>query len=104
VLSVCFMKREIEQWECPPLRAKLSKRQCEANRKLVAEARAAQDRHDFVDAVERPFTLVSLHECLGCRGVVWWARKTGRGPVSISVSALREQHQKAAAQRRRLAG
>jgi len=104
VLSKRFMKREIEQWECPPLRAKLSKQQCAANRKLVADAQAAEDPHAFVDGAERPLTLFSLRECVGCRGVAWWARQTGRGPVSISVTELRERHQKAAAQRRRLAG
>ena len=98
------MKHVIEQWECPPLKAKLSRRQCAVNRRLVAEGQAAGADYDFVNSGERPQAVIRLRECLSCRGVVWWACKTGRGPVSISVAALREQHQKAADQRKRLAG
>ncbi|HTY16577.1 MAG TPA: hypothetical protein VMH82_02500 [Myxococcota bacterium] len=97
------MKSTIEQWECPPLRAKLSKHQCERNRRTVAEAQASAGSYDFANN-ERPMPILRLQECIGCRGVVWWAHRTGRGPVSISIAALREQHLRATVQRKRLAG
>ena len=95
------MNTTIEQWRCPPLNARLSKQQCSANRRLAAEAASP---YDFANAGERLPLRIGLRECLNCRGVQWWARKTGEGPVRISVESLRNQHHVAEERRKRLAG
>jgi hypothetical protein len=78
-----------ELWECPPLRAWLSREQCTANRRWargasIAKPHAAFGEHD--DSVLR------LRECTTCRGVKWWAKRTGSRTRSLSSAQLIASH------------
>ena len=75
---------EIEIWECPPLKAKLTRRHCALNR-----TRAASGRLDpSLAAWERELAataLALLKPCKSCPGVEWWAERLARGPTRVSL-------------------
>jgi hypothetical protein len=93
---------EIEQWECPPLRARLSSEQCNRNRRLVRESRGARGSRPGLDVEEATMVEIRLRECLNCRGVVWWSEQTGRGPRTISTEKIAADHSRSEERRRRL--
>jgi hypothetical protein len=84
------MKASITLWKCPPLRARISQHQCALNR---ARAEASGD----------PLTQGPA-QCVGCRGLEWWAEQTGEQPRSVEVRELAREHALKDALRRRLGG
>jgi hypothetical protein len=68
------------QWHCPPLRAWISLRQCQANRHRVRVAAADDERGR-----------IWLHECVKCKGVAWWAAETGQRPRELAPDVLNAQ-------------
>jgi hypothetical protein len=93
---------EIEQWECPPLRAKLSLRQCALNRRLVNASSEKRSPGPRLDVEEPAMVEIRLRECLSCKGVVWWSEQTGRGPRRISTAKLIADHSRSEKRRRRI--
>ena len=91
--------REHELWECPPLRAWLSRKQCAANRRAVTDERSVKSQTKFGDRHEVSF---GLRECKRCRGVAWWAKRTGSRARSLASSELIANHARDDARRRRL--
>ena len=72
-----------------PLHAWLSQQQCAANRRWVCGAPNAKPHAAFG---ERDDSTLSLRECLTCRGVKWWAKRTGSRTRSLSSSQLIASH------------
>ena len=92
---------EIEQWECPPLRARLSVQQCLMNRRLVHGSK--ETRSPGPGHFEEPARVeIRLRECLNCKGVVWWSEQTGRGPQRITTAKLIADHSRSEERRRRM--
>ena len=90
------MEACITLWNCPPLRARISQRQCALNR---ARAGAGDSRLPALhDPGQGPI------QCVGCRGVEWWAEQTGEAPRQVATPDLVRQHAEKEAQRRRLGG
>lgn len=96
-------RTEIEQWECPPLRARLSLQQCRLNQRLVRQSREMRSPRPGLDAEEPGMVEIRLRECLSCKGVVWWSEQTGRRPRRISTSKLILDHSRSEERRRRMA-
>ncbi|RIL01793.1 MAG: hypothetical protein DCC71_17240 [Proteobacteria bacterium] len=69
--------RTFEQWECPPLRAWISRQQCDSNRQRVTVAGEG-------DELKR----IWLRECVKCNGVQWWSQQTGRSPRKLEAAVL----------------
>jgi hypothetical protein len=78
-----------ELWECPPLNAWLSRQQCAANRRWARGAPNAKPRAAFG---ERDDSTLRLRECSTCRGVKWWAKRTGACTRSLASSQLIANH------------
>jgi hypothetical protein len=95
-------RNEIEQWECPPLRARLSLEQCLRNRRLVRESKEARSPRPGLDFEEPAMVELRLRECLNCKGVVWWSEQTGRSPRRISAAQVMEDHSRNEQRRRRM--
>ena len=91
--------REHELWECPPLRAWLSRKQCAANRRSVAGEHSARSPTTFGERKQVSF---QLRECKSCRGVAWWAKRTGSPARSLASSQLIANHVRDDARRRQL--
>jgi hypothetical protein len=96
-------ERTIEQWECPPLQAWISRAQCERNRERAGSSERRQ-RRPSVSEFAKASPSLRLEPCRTCRGVVWWARQTGQGPRRTPVATLLRQSSESEATRRRLAG
>ncbi len=93
------MKTTITLWECPPLRARLSRTQCERNR-----ARAAAGGAGWRSALSKLDDVpLGPSECLRCPGVDWWAER-GRPPREVLPSEILREHRQKEALRCRLAG
>jgi hypothetical protein len=89
-------------WECPPLKARITSRQCAANRARCEEGpRSSQ-------GTPRDILETSWHagrpECVACQGVVWWAKQNGREPQVLFTSQVVEELGQREALRRKLAG
>jgi hypothetical protein len=69
-------------WECPPLSARISLRQCERNRRVAQEE---PNPAAMLDDVDWPRPSALLRPCLTCQGLTWWAERTGRGPQQLQV-------------------
>lgn len=95
-------RTEIEQWECPPLRARLSLQQCLLNRRLVRENRERRNPRPGLESEEPAMVEIRLRECLNCKGVVWWSEQTGRRPRRISTAKLISDHSRSEERRRRM--
>jgi hypothetical protein len=89
-------------WDCPPLKARITGRQCAANRARCEEGpRSSQ-------GASRDILETSWHagrpECTACQGVAWWAKQTGREPQVLFTSQVVESLEKKDALRRRMSG
>jgi hypothetical protein len=89
-------------WECPPLKARITSRQCAANRARCEEGpRSSQ-------GTPRDVLETSWHagrpECVACQGVAWWAKQNGREPQVLFTSQVVEELEQREAQRRKLSG
>jgi hypothetical protein len=89
-------------WECPPLKARITGRQCAANRARCEEGpRSSQ-------GASRDILETSWHagrpECTACQGVAWWAERLGRAPQVLFTSQVVEELEQREALRRRMAG
>jgi hypothetical protein len=93
---------EIEQWECPPLRARISLEQCALNRRLVRGSREKRSPGPGLDFEEPAMVEIRLRECLNCKGVAWWSEQTGRGPRRVSTAKLIADHSRSEERRRRI--
>jgi hypothetical protein len=93
------MEPSFTLWECPPLRARLTRRQCAFNR-----ARAEQPIPGSARRFDASALTVGRQECLTCQGVTWWAERTGRGPTEVLAIEVREELERKDAQRRRMGG
>jgi hypothetical protein len=91
----------LELWECPPLHARLSRSQCASNR---ARACTPNDPRQHVAIGEAQEYALRLRECTTCKGVGWWAKETGRGPLVISREQILTNHLRDEARRRRMGG
>jgi hypothetical protein len=83
-------------WECPPLRARMTRRQCGLNQ---MRARSPSPR-GFADGGVPPGRV----ECIACRGIEWWSEQTGRAPLEVAASDLLVELRRKEALRRRLRG
>jgi hypothetical protein len=79
----------ITLWSCPPLRARISTRQCERNRDRARDSEEA---------------IAAVIPCSTCLGVQWWADRTGQGPREVATANVLREHQENEATRLRLAG
>lgn len=89
-------------YECPPLRARITSRQCAANR-----ARANGEKDTRARSPRGSLTLdwpPGRQECAGCAGVEAWANRVGCGPTTVSATELIDQLRRNEAQRRLLSG
>jgi hypothetical protein len=84
------MEASITLWKCPPLRARISQRQCALNR---SRAETSED-----PLAQGPA------QCIGCRGLEWWAEQTGELPWQLEAREVARQHALKDALRRRLGG
>jgi hypothetical protein len=89
-------------WECPPLKARITGRQCAANRARCQEGpRSSQ-------GTSRDMLETSWHagrpECTACQGVSWWAERTGRAPQVLFTSQVVQELEAKEALRRRMSG
>ena len=83
-------------WECPPLRARMTRRQCTVN-----QARAQDTRpRDFTGGSLLP----GRQECLACQGIEWWADRTGNAPLTVLARDLVRELRSKEELRRRLRG
>jgi hypothetical protein len=97
------MSATIEQWECPPLRARLSRAQCALNRRRAIASRDARRRRPTLKLGEEPtIAEIRLRECLNCKGVAWWAEQMGRGPRRISADEVVADHVRGEERRARM--
>ena len=96
------METTFTLYECPPLRARLTKRQCAANR-----ARANGEREGRMRSPKGSLTLdwpPGRPECVGCAGVEAFTHREGCAPVTVRSSDLVEHLRRNEAQRRLLSG
>src|SRR5262245_17069693 len=94
------MQSTILLYECPPLRARMTSQQCDANRTRAASPCARRRLHKSRDEDARP----ERKECAQCQGVLWWAKHTGRGPKTLCSTAVQRGIAEKEALRKRLAG
>jgi len=87
------MQEKFTLWECPPLRARMTRRQCAVNQ-LRARTPASRG---FVDGNSMP----GRQECFACKGIEWWAKSTGHVPLTVAArDVLLQLHQKEELRRR----
>jgi hypothetical protein len=82
-------------WECPPLKARITRHQCAINQARARNDALPKRRGGFAEASLPP----GRHECLTCPGVGWWASRTGSAPVTvlardILVGLIRKEEQR----------
>jgi hypothetical protein len=89
-------------WDCPPLKARITGRQCAANR-----ARCEEGPRSSVGA-SRDVLETSWHagrpECTACQGVAWWAERLGKQPQVLFTSKVLSDLEQKEALRRRMSG
>jgi hypothetical protein len=95
------MERSLTLWECPPLCARITQRQCTVNR---ARARVPLGEAFRAREPGSPVLAIGRIECLTCRGVKWWAERTGKRPFEVNVQRIRRELLEREEQRRRMAG
>lgn len=93
--------RDLELWECPPLKAWVSRERCAANRRWACES-ASPKPHASID--DPNYYALRLRECSTCKGVEWWAKKTGNPARSLSTAELVAEHARSDARRRSMGG
>jgi hypothetical protein len=95
------MGQSLMLWECPPLCARITQRQCAVNR---ARARVPIGEAFRAREPGSPALAIGRIECLSCRGVKWWAERTGRRPFEVNVRRIRRELLEREERRRRMAG
>lgn len=91
---------DFQLWDCPPLHARITRRQCLVNQ---ARARAGAENkapRGFAEGALPP----GRQECLTCPGVRWWANRTGRAPLILRARDVLEDLRRREALRRALGG
>src|SRR4030095_3626148 len=84
-----IMSASITLWECPPLRARITRQQCGHNRARAASGCSVRSALMKLDDLP-----LGPSECLRCPGVDWWAEH-GRPPREVlSVELIREHREK----------
>lgn len=91
------METDFELWECPPLRARITHRQCAVNQ---ARARSDGSRGSRFANDLPP----GRHECLSCPGLHWWATRTGQVPLKLRAAEVLADMRRKEALRRVLRG
>lgn len=89
------MDTDFELWECPPLRARITHRQCAFN-----QARARADGGSRFTNDLPP----GRHECLSCPGLRWWASRPGQAPLRLRAAEVLDEMRRKEALRRVLRG
>jgi hypothetical protein len=90
------MKTSITLWECPPLRARITRAQCEHNRARAASSDWRGTLSKLDDVPHGPA------ECLRCPGIDWWART--RPPREVQPGEILREHLEKEALRCKLSG
>jgi hypothetical protein len=87
-------------WECPLLKARLTRRQCATNQARAQNDALPKKRGGFPDPSVPP----GRQECLTCQGVEWWASRTGSAPVTLLARDIVAELARREELRRRLRG
>jgi hypothetical protein len=93
------MESTIELYDCPPLRARMTAKQCECNRVRAAAPRTRRRLHKALDDLSQP----GRRECAKCPGILWWAEHLGKGPKTLYTEEIARGIALKEEQRRRLA-
>jgi len=91
------METDFELWDCPPLRARITQRQCAFNQ---ARARGAAGRGSRFTNDLPP----GRHECVECPGLRWWATLSGQAPLRLRAAEVLAEMRRKEALRRILRG
>ena len=89
------MEPVFELYECPKLRARITAKQCSLNRECTASANAQRRLH------KARHDTFGRRECVGCPGVLWFAKQSGQAPIKLSQKALKTAHEQTEQVRRR---
>lgn len=90
------MQEKFTLWECPPLRARMTRRQCAVN-----QLRA---RTPSVRGFANGNLLPGRQECFACQGIEWWAERTGHAPLEVAARDVLVELRRKEELRRRLRG
>ena len=83
------MEPVITLYECPPLRASITKDQCALNRQRAQIAAAPRRLHKAREEVQRGPT---HRECSSCPGVMWYVEQDGRAPRTLHSADIIAAH------------
>jgi hypothetical protein len=93
-------ERVITLYECPPLHARLSARQCAANRERARAAMwAGSSAHKWRSPLVAP---TGPRACASCPGVLRFARESGRAPYELAAGELVRAHAESEERRQRM--
>jgi hypothetical protein len=73
----------ITLYQCPPLRARITTRQCATNRARARSASREPRRLEKSSALP-----AGPRECLKCRGVLWFREQSGLAPQALITAEL----------------
>lgn len=91
---------DFQLWDCPPLHARITRRQCLVNQARARAGAETRSPRGFAEGSLPP----GRQECLTCPGVRWWASRTGRTPLIVRTRDVLEDLRRREAMRRALGG